>query len=110
MNATQTAFALARATYDTAKAAHEVATAGLNWDDFDAADEACEASRTSHGLDRLHTALVDAEEAMLDWALAASLKVAKGGQRETAIYASTKGRKHLDLRVKLIDMAFRLAA
>jgi hypothetical protein len=111
MNATQTAYAIARATYDTALAAHRAETVGLDWDgDFDAADDACEASRARHGLDALSNALVAAEEAMLDWSLSASLKVASKAQRATVIEVSTKGRRSLAIRAKLIDLALRLAA
>lgn len=113
LHATQRAYMIASAAYDVALSAHVAATTGLDWSDFDAANEIAESSRTAHNIDALSAARLNAETAMLDWSLEASLKCAAAkdpAKRAMAIEVSTKGRRHPAIRAKLIDLALRLDA
>lgn len=111
-SAAQLSYMAARALYDTQMAVFTARTADLDWDaDFDAANDRDEEIRAELGISALSRALALAEDAMMDWALEASLVCARNKkQREMAIYASREGRRRPITRAKLLDLALRLAA
>lgn len=114
MNATQIAYALAKATYDTAFAAYvaEVEAANLDYDaDFDAAHDASEVIHAKHGIDSLRRNLRDAEEAMVEWSVAQSLPLAKtAAQRAEVASLPARARRIPSAWEKMVGLAFRLSA
>jgi hypothetical protein len=108
MNAAQTRYAIARATYETLRDA--AAAAYPAQPAVDAGDEAWEAhfeaqesvdART--GLNAARNELFAAEQALIAWG--ATTKAGKASGLDF-----NKAAKWLDLRAKLVDICFRAAA
>lgn len=73
-SAEQLTYMAARAAFDVQMAAYSARSAALDWSDFDAANDRDEEIRTELQIGPLGDALNVAEEAVLEWALAASLR------------------------------------
>lgn len=109
--ACQIAYFAALAAYENACAEFSARTAGVDWNDYDAADELCETVRAELRIDALSTAKIQAEEVMLDWARDVALRIARTPeQRADVRVATNRGRLSPAIRPRLIDAAARLVA
>lgn len=115
MHPTQHAYALALAAYQTAvdafnAEAPEAPAADCSDDEFEAWNDAEEACRARHGLDRLHTLLVVSEDAMVAWANVQAQRHATATQRRQLADLHARGMGMPSIRAKMVGIAFRLAA
>lgn len=115
MHPTQTAYAFARATYEAALDAFnaDAPTApapGCTVEEFEAWNDLEEDCQARHGLDRLHTLLLDAEAAMVAWAYGHTIKHANPAQRVDLEHLHRDGMGIPTIRAKMVGLAFRLAA
>jgi len=118
MSPAQTAYCLARATYDAAIAEQNRLAPqppqGAPESEVDAWLDASEDAHESLGLSRLFGALRAAEDAMLAWSFEVARKEA--GRSRVALAAIAKVEAamdkplHLTSRTRAIDLALRLAA
>lgn len=115
MHPTQAAYALARAIYETAidafnadaPAAPAADCTDAEFEEWNDAEENC---RAKHGLDRLHTHLLAAEEAMVRWAHEQAASIANPAQRQALTDLHARGMDLPNVRTKLVSLAFRLMA
>ena len=118
MSPVQTAYCLARASYDAAIAEqNRLAPApaqGAPESEVDAWLDASEEAHESLGLSRLFDALRAAEDAMLAWSFGVARKEAGRSRAKLALIADIESNigkpMHLTTRTKAIDIALRLAA
>ena len=117
MSAAQTAYLLARATYDAAIAEATRRTTDMPTatdEEFEVWNDACEAAREDLGIGRLSDILDAAEEALLAWSFEVARKEAGCSKAKLALIAKVEAgiRKplHLRTRIQTIDMALRLCA
>lgn len=115
MHRTQAIYAVARAAYDTAVAAFNAdappaPAASCSDEEFETWNDAEEACRSKHGLDRLHLALLEAESAMVEWAHRQARVHATEAQRADLADLHARGMQSPKIRTKLVALAFRLAA
>ena len=118
MSPAQTAYCLARATYDVAIAEQNrlapPPAQGAPESEVDAWLDASEEAHVSLGLSRLFDALRAAEDAMLAWSFEVARKEAGRSKAKLAIIAEVEANigkpLHLTSRTRAIDIALRLAA
>jgi len=117
MSPAQTAYLLARATYDAATAEATRRTTGMPTatdEEFEVWNNTCEAARTDLDIDRLSNLLATAEEALLAWSFEVARKEAGRSKSKLALITKVEAgiRKplHLRTRIQMIDMALRLCA
>lgn len=117
---TQSAYIIARALYEEACAESSRRTKDLPFvtpSDMDAWDVAAEAAREDLQIERLGTAMREAEDAMLAWSFEVARKVIKAGPRalrttklELVSDIETRCRVSLAARTGALDLALRLVA
>lgn len=118
MSPAQSAYILARATYDAAITEQNRLAPqppqGAPESEVDAWLDASEAAHESLGLSRLFNALHAAEDAMLAWSFEVARKEAGRSRIKLAMIAEVEANigkpLHLVSRTKAIDIALRLAA
>lgn len=117
MSPAQTAYLLARASYDAAIAESNRRTNGMpseTDEEFEAWNDACEAAREDLGIGRLSDILDAAEAHMLAWSFEVARKTAAGDAAALTtiehIAANINKPLHLVTRRKAIDLALRLTA
>ena len=113
----QTAYLVARAAVDTIRAevkatAPAEPAADCDIDTFDAWCDAVAEIEIAANLGRYESALMDAEQALVEWSLTTALKTAPGraDAAEAVAVCLDKGMRRPGPRAKLIDLAMRLAA
>lgn len=113
----QTVYLFARAAVDTVRAEVKAAApaeppADCDIDTFDAWCNAVAEFEIAAELGRYESELMAAEQALVEWSLAAALKTANGraGAADAVAVCLDKGMRRPQHRAKLIDMAMRLAA
>ena len=117
MSAAQTAYLLARATYDAAIAEATRRTTDMPTatdEEFEVWNDACEAAREDLGIGRLSDILDAAEEALLAWSFEVARKEAGRSKAKLTLIAKVeagiRNPLHLRTRIQTIDMALRLCA
>ncbi len=113
----QTAYLLARATYDAAISESNRRTSGMpseTDEEFEVWNDACEAAREDLGIGRLSDLLDAAESALLAWSFTIARQTAAGDRAALAtidfMEANLGKPLHLTTRRKAVDIALRLAA
>lgn len=108
MHPTQSAYALARATYEAAVAAHlaECRAAGLLGRKDDETSDLIDECSDRHSTARLWQVMRQAERTMVAWSLEAARRIARPG---APALDATDVEAHPDLWQELVESAFRFA-
>jgi hypothetical protein len=112
MHPTQAAYALARATYDTAIAAHNAECLAAGWwdRDDDEAFDLIEASAQRHNTSRLFDLLCQAERAMVTWSIENVRELATSTGKAGELPTVDELVRRPSSWKRAVDLAFRAAA